>query len=174
MLKQFSPIKRDQRFMSLLFIFYVFRNVYLSKLLHSFLPVQILEPFPSSSPFPTLLPPLIPPSLPQTLSKSKIYIQAVPSTNVLCSNAVLITTPSPYIQFFSFFDVLPSALTTTGMTLMLLVFHILLVSLFSSWYLSIFSFCFLLTLMSPGISKYQLWHKFSHSYSLQRYLVFFP
>ena len=53
--------------------------------------------------------------------------------------------------FFSFFDVLPSALTTTGMTLMLLMFHILLISLFSSWYLSFFSFSFSLTLMSPGI-----------------------
>ena len=36
--------------------------------------------------------------------------------------------------------------------LMLLMFHILLIFLFSSWYLSIFSSSFLLTLMSPGVA----------------------
>ena len=38
------------------------------------------------------------------------------------------------------------------MTLMLLMFHILLIYFFSSWYLSIFFCSFLLTLMSPGIA----------------------
>ena len=47
---------------------------------------------------------------------------------------------------------LPSAPTTTGMTLMFLMFHILLISLFSSCYLSIFFFSFSLTLMYPGIA----------------------
>ena len=56
------------------------------------------------------------------------------------------------MHFFSFFDVLPSVPTTTGMTLMLLMFHIILIFLFSSWHLSIFSFSFSLTLMSPGIA----------------------
>ena len=56
------------------------------------------------------------------------------------------------MHFFSFFDVLSSVPTTTGMSLMLLMFHILLISVFSSWYLSIFSFSFSLTLMSPGIA----------------------
>ena len=45
---------------------------------------------------------------------------------------MFITTSSSSMQFFSFFDVLPSAPTTTGMTLMILKFHILLISLFSS------------------------------------------
>ena len=68
-------------------------------------------------------------------SKTFLNIRVVPSSAV----------------FFSFFDVLPSAPTTTGMTLMLLMFHILLISLFSIWYLSIFCFSFSLTLMSPGV-----------------------
>ena len=54
------------------------------------------------------------------------------------------------MQFFSFSNMLPSALTTTGMTLMLATLHILLIFLFSSSYLSIFSFSFLLPLTSPG------------------------
>ena len=57
-----------------------------------------------------------------------------------------------FYAFFSFFDVLPSDPTTIGMTLMLLMFHILLISLFSSWYLSMFCFSFLPSLMSPGIA----------------------
>ena len=66
------------------------------------------------------------------------YTQSKTSSAVFCSNAVLITTSNSSLHFFSFFDVLPSAPTTTGMTLMLLMFHILLISLFSSWFLSIF------------------------------------
>ena len=69
-----------------------------------------------------------------------------------CSNAMHITTPRSSLHFFSFFDVLPSAPTTTGMTLMLLMFQILFISLFRSWYLSIFFFCFSLTLMSPHVA----------------------
>ena len=63
-----------------------------------------------------------------------------------------ITTPRSSLHFFSFFDVLPSAPTTTGMTLMLLMFQILFISLFRSWYLSIFFFSFSLTLMSPHVA----------------------
>ena len=85
-------------------------------------------------------------------SKTFLNIRAVPSSAVFCNNVVLLTTPSSSMHFFSFFDVLPSAPTTTGMTLMLLMFHILLISLFSSWYLSIFSFSFSLTHISPGIA----------------------
>ena len=85
-------------------------------------------------------------------SKTFLNIRAVSSSAVFCSNAVLITTSSSSVHYFSFFDLLSSAPTTTGMTLMLLMFHILLISLFSSWYLSTFSFSFSLTLMSPGIA----------------------
>ena len=91
------------------------------------------------------------------LKLSLLNIRAVPSSAVFCSNcfsvflfSVLITTPSSSMHFFSFLDVLSRAPTTTGMSLMLLMFHTLLISLFSSWYLSIFSFSFSLTLMSTG------------------------
>ena len=56
------------------------------------------------------------------------------------------------MHFFSFFNILPSAPTTTGMTLMLIMFYILLISLSSSWYLSIFPFSFSLTHMCSGIA----------------------
>ena len=82
-------------------------------------------------------------------SKTFLNIRIVPSSAVFCNNVVPLTTSSS-MHFFSFFDVLPSAPTTTGMTLMLLMFHILLISVFSSWYLN-FCFSFSLTLMSPGI-----------------------
>ena len=75
---------------------------------------------------------------PYPQSKTFLNTQAVPSSAVFCSNTVLITTPSSSMQFFSFFVVLPNTPTTTGMALMLLMFHILLISLFSSWDLSIF------------------------------------
>ena len=136
---------------------------------------SFLELFSSPSPFPIfffLLPP--PPLFPQTYLESKIFlnIQAVPSA-VFYSNAVLITTLSSSIQFFSFLDALPSAPAPPGMTLMFLMFHILLISLFSSWYFSIFSFSFWLTLMSPGIAI-SIMHNFPHSYLLQQYMVSFP
>ena len=63
---------------------------------------------------------------------------------------MLITTLSSSMQFFSFFDVLLRAPTTISMTSMLLMFHFFLISLFSLWYLLIFSFSFSLTLMSQG------------------------
>ena len=75
-------------------------------------------------------------------SKTFLNILAVPSSAVFCSNAVPITTYGSSMHFFSFFDVLPSASTTSGMTLMPLMFRILLISLFSSWYLSMFSLLF--------------------------------
>ena len=84
-------------------------------------------------------------------SKTFLNIRAVPSSAGFCSNAVLITTPSSSIHFFSFFGVLPSAPTTTGMNLMLLMFRILLISLFSSWYLSIF---LLLFFTNSHVSRY--------------------
>ena len=65
-------------------------------------------------------------------SKTFLNVWAVPSSAVFCSNAVLTTAPSSSMHFFSFFDVLPSTPTTTGMTLMLLMFQILLISLFGS------------------------------------------
>ena len=65
---------------------------------------------------------------------------------------MLITIPISSMQFFSFFDVHPIAPTITGMTLIVQMFQILLISFFSSWYLSIFSFSFLLILISPDIA----------------------
>ena len=127
--------------MGLLSISYVFKNLCLPILLHSFSHSQLFFPFPQAQfhkPYPQ--------------SKTFLNIRAVPSSAVFCSNVVLITIPSSSMQFFSFFDVLPSAPTTTGMTLLLLMFHILLISLFSFWYLSIFSFSFLLALLSPDIA----------------------
>ena len=57
-LYRFLPIKRvttdDQWFMGLLPISYVFKNLYLSIFLHSFSPIQSLEPYFSPSPFPIL------------------------------------------------------------------------------------------------------------------------
>ena len=79
------------------------------------------------------------------LKLSLLNIRAVPSSAVFCNNcfsvflfSVLITTPSSSMHFFSFLDVLSRAPTTTGMSLMLLMFHTLLISLFSSWYLNFF------------------------------------
>ena len=120
-LYQFLPIKRvianDQRLTSLLSISCVFKNLCLPfYALHSFF---LLPPTP----------------FPQTLSTIKTFlnIQAVPGSAVFCNNAVLITTPSSFMQFLSFFDVLPSVPTTTGMIVVLLMFHILLISPFSSF-----------------------------------------
>ena len=150
-------------------ISYFFKNLYLLYfyiLSHLF---SFWNPFPLVS--------LPHPHFHKTYLQSKTFlnIRAAPSKAVFCSNAVLITTPSSSIQFFSFFDVLPSAPTTTGIALMLLMFHVLLISLFSSWYLSVFFFCFLLTRMSPGIAiSIMVWHNFSHLYSLLQYMVSLP
>ena len=89
-----------------------------------FSPVQFLEPLPSPFLSPALffLPhPRFRKIYPQ--SKTFLNIRAVPSSAVFCINAVLITTPSSSMQFFSFFDVPPNAPTTTGMNLMLLIFQ---------------------------------------------------
>ena len=95
----------------------------------------------------------IPPSNPVSTNLThNLNLRVVPSSAVFCSIIVLIITPSSSMHFLSFFDVLPIAPTTTGMTLTLLMFHILLISLFNSWYLSIYYFSFPLTLMSPGIA----------------------
>ena len=87
---------------------------------------------------------------PYTQSKTFFNIRAVPSSAVFCSNAVVITGPIFSMQIFSFFDVLPSGPITTGIAFILLIFHILLISLFSSWYLSILSslFCYFLCLQA--------------------------
>ena len=132
---------------------YVFENLQLPILLHYFALVQCLEPFPSPCPFPifSFLPyPHF--HKPYLQSKSFLNTWAVPNNAAFCSDAVLITTPSSSIQFFSFFYVLPTDPTTTGITLMLLMLHILLISLFTSRYLSVFSFSFWLILMSLGMA----------------------
>ena len=154
-LYRFSHIKQvitsDQRFMGLLSISYVFKNLFFYILSHLFSFWKLFPP-PSSPPFfaCSLPHPYFHKLYPQ--SKTFLNIRALPSSAVFCSNAVLIRTPSSSMQFFSFFGVLPRIPTTTGMTLMFLMFHILLISLFSSSYLSIFSFSFSLTLISPGIA----------------------
>ena len=63
---------------------------------------------------------------PYLQSKTFLDMQAVPSSVVFCSNVVLITSSSS-IKFFSFFDVLISAPTTTGMILLFLMLHVLLI-----------------------------------------------
>ena len=122
---------------------FVFKNLYFPILLHSFSSVQFLEQFPSPSPFATFFSFFFFFKSPQPRfhksyrqSKTFLNVRAVSSSAVFCSNVVLITTPSFSMHFFSFFDMLPSAPTTTGVTLMLLMFHILLISVFSSWYLN--------------------------------------
>ena len=117
------------------------KDLYFPILLHSFPPVHFLEQFPSPSPVAHLPPffffikspqPCFHKSYPQ--SKTFLNTQAVLSSAIFCSNAVLIATPSSSMHFFTFFDPVAISPTTTGMTLMLRVFHILLISLFSSWY----------------------------------------
>ena len=118
-----------------LWMFNVFKNLYCPKLLHSFSPIQVLEQFPSPSPFAHLPPypfatffsfiespqPHFHKSYPKY--KTFLNIKAVPNSAVFCINAVLITTSSSSVHFFSFFDVLPIAPTTTEMTLMLIKFQ---------------------------------------------------
>ena len=130
--------------MGLLSIYYVFKNLQLPILLHSFSPDQFLEPFPSPSPFLTFFSPPSHPRFhkPYPQSKTFINIRSVPSSAVFCSNAMLLTTSSSSMLFFSFFEVLPSAPTNTEMISMLLIFYILLIYLFSSCYLSFFFFRF--------------------------------
>ena len=123
-LYRFLPIKRvvanNQRFMG-----YCPSPIFsktCTLFLRSFSPVQFLGQFPSPSPF-AHLPFVFSIKSPQ-LSLCKSYLQsktflnvrAAPSRDVFCSNAVLITTPSSSMHFVSFFDVLPDAPTTTGMT----------------------------------------------------------
>ena len=122
---------------------FVFKNLYFPILLHSFSSVLFLEHFPSPSAFATFFSFFFFFKSPQPRfhksyrqSKTFLNVRAVSSSAVFCSNVVLITTPSFSMHFFSFFDMLPSAPTTTGVTLMLLMFHILLISVFSSWYLN--------------------------------------
>ena len=132
--------------MGLLSISYVFKKLYFPILLYSFSPVQFLEQFSTPSTFFAFFfinpPPTTPFQKFYLHSKTFLNIPAVPSSAVFCSNAVLITTPSSSMHFFSFFHVLPSAPVTTRMTLILLMFHILLLSVFSYWYLLFFSFAF--------------------------------
>ena len=127
-LYRFSPIKQV--------ISYVFTNLYLPTLLHSFSPFQLLKPFPLPLHLPHLF--YFFPShhshilKPYLQSKTFLNIRAVPSSAVFCRNDVLITAASSFVQFSSFLDVLSNSPTATGMTLMLLMFHTLSISLFSS------------------------------------------
>ena len=120
--------------------FYILSRLFLEQFSPPFFPAFFILSFPL---------PQLDFHTPYPQSKILLNIRVVPSSAILCSNAVLITTPSSSMHFFSFFDMLPSAPATTGMTLMLLIFRVLLIYLFSSWYRSIFSFSFSLTL-APG------------------------
>ena len=128
-LYQFSPIKQvitnDQRFMGLLSISYVcFQKPALSYTFRFFCICSVFGTIPIPPPscqffsffsFSNLHPqPCFHKSYPQ--SKTFLNIRAAPGSAVFCSNAMLITIPSSSIHFFSFFDMLPSAPTTTGMT----------------------------------------------------------
>ena len=84
-------------------------------------------------------------------SKIILNVWTVFSRAVFCSNTVLTTTRSS-MQFFSFFNMLPKASTTTGMTLQLLMYYFLLIALYSSWYLSRFSFSLSLILRYSNIN----------------------
>ena len=164
-LTDFLPIKQVrtnyQRLMGLLPISYVFKNLP-SSTFTFFLTISVFGAISHPLPIPHFSQKNLPPSNPvfhQPYSQSKTFLnmRPVPGSAIFCSNAVLITTPSSSMQFSSFFDLLPSAPTTTGMTLMRLMLHIILISFFSSRYLLIFSFFFSLTRMSPGIAiEYQL------------------
>ena len=92
------------------------------------------------------------------------------STNLVCNLKASIIYELSLVVLF---DVLPSTSTTTGMTLILLMFHNLLISLFSSQYLSIFPFSFLLTLMSPGIAISTILQLRSFSFTTKPSLVHF-
>ena len=128
----FLPIKQvitnDQRFMGLLLISYAFKKPVLSYTFTFFPTCSVFGAISFPSPLAHL--PLFfffikspQPCLHRSYLQSKTFLitRAVPSSAAFCSNAVLIATPSSSMHFFSFFDVLPSAPTTTGMTLMLLM-----------------------------------------------------
>ena len=110
-LYQFSPTKRfitnDQRFMGSLSIFYVFKHLYRLILLHTFSSFVFFPQPRFHKPYPQ--------------SKTFLNIRAVPINAIFCSNAMLMTTSSSSVQISSFFGVLSSAPTITGMTLLFLV-----------------------------------------------------
>ena len=99
-------------------------------------------------PLPHIFPSVDPRFCKSYLQSKTFNIAAAPSSAIFYSNAVLITLSSS-MQFFSFFNVQPSVLTITGMALMLLMFHILLIPVFNSWYLNFF---LLFLANSPGIA----------------------
>ena len=95
-----------------------------------------------ASPFPTFFS-LPHPHFHKPYLQSKTFLNRLPvsSSTVFCNNTVLVTvlrTPGSSIKFFSFFNMTSG----TGMTSRLLMFHVLLISVFSSWFISIFSLFF--------------------------------
>ena len=126
--------------LGLLSFSYVFKNLYLPILLHSSSPVHFLEPFLSPPLFTTFF--LFPyPGFHKPYPQYKTFLnkRTVLNCAVFCSKYCP-HNKCPHKLFFSFFDLLPSAPTITGM-----------ISLFNFWYLSIVYFSFSLTLMSPVI-----------------------
>ena len=139
--------------MGLFLISNVFKNLYLPILLHSFPPVQFLEQFPSPLPIPhffSLSQPYF--HKPYLQYKTILNIWAVHRSAVSCCNVVLIVSPSSSMQFLSFFDVLRSVPTTTGITWMAPMLQVSPISPLSSWHLSTPSSSFSSTLMSPGLA----------------------
>ena len=127
----------------------VFKNLYLAILLHYFSPVQFSEQFLTPSPFPHLFP-LLPTLFHKPYPQSEAFLNI---RDVSSSAVMLCLKQLPVLCNFLFSLMCYQVpLTTTGITLMLLMFHILLIYVFSSWYPSIFSFSFLVTLICLGIA----------------------
>ena len=93
--------------MGSLSIFYVFKHLYRLILLHSFSSFVFFPQPRFHKPYPQ--------------SKTFLNIRAVPINAIFCSNAMLMTTSSSSVQISSFFGVLSSAPTITGMTVLFLV-----------------------------------------------------
>ena len=76
-----------------------------------------------------------------------------------CNSCTLVVTPISFKYQFKPFGMVPSAPITVGITLAL-TFHNERISLARSWYLSIFSSCFVIILASPGIATSIMWQLF--------------
>ena len=84
------------------------------------------------------------------ISNTFLSIFAVPNKAVFCITPTLHVIPSFPIHLSNSVETLPRAPITTGTISAFLNFHNLLISLFSSWYFSTFSFSFSSILTSAG------------------------
>ena len=95
-----------------------------------------------------------------------LIIWAVPRSAVFWMVAVVILQFSCSMLSFRFVVIAPNDPTTIGITLMLVSFHTFLNSILRSWYASIFSCSFLLTLTSPGTAMSIISALFSFLYTI--------